>query len=81
MCSNTVQQYELALVVDVDGIGEEVLALLITARYCARCFSLPSLPESPVTDRPSGRQQRACHQATLHFVLLSWEGRLSLIFK
>lgn len=44
LCSNTVQQYELALVVDVDGIGEEVLALLITARYRARCFSLPSLP-------------------------------------
>ncbi|XP_037371987.1 hydrocephalus-inducing protein homolog isoform X2 [Talpa occidentalis] len=34
LCSNTVQKYELALVVDVEGIGEEVLALLITAR-CA----------------------------------------------
>ncbi|XP_032469168.1 hydrocephalus-inducing protein homolog [Phocoena sinus] len=32
LCSNTVQKYELALVVDVEGIGEEVLALLITAR-------------------------------------------------
>ncbi|XP_006860378.1 PREDICTED: hydrocephalus-inducing protein homolog [Chrysochloris asiatica] len=32
LCSNTVQNYELALVVDVEGIGEEVLALLITAR-------------------------------------------------
>nr|XP_004659621.2 hydrocephalus-inducing protein homolog [Jaculus jaculus] len=32
LCSNTVQKYELALVVDVVGIGEEVLALLITAR-------------------------------------------------
>lgn len=32
LCSNTVQEYELALVVDVEGIGEEVLALLITAR-------------------------------------------------
>nr|XP_025038877.1 hydrocephalus-inducing protein-like [Pelodiscus sinensis] len=31
-CSNTVKKYELALVVDVAGIGEEVLALLITAR-------------------------------------------------
>ncbi|KAI4571668.1 hypothetical protein MJG53_013774 [Ovis ammon polii x Ovis aries] len=31
LCSNTVQKYELALVVDVEGIGEEVLALLITA--------------------------------------------------
>uniref|UniRef100_A0A2K6GI04 HYDIN axonemal central pair apparatus protein n=1 Tax=Propithecus coquereli TaxID=379532 RepID=A0A2K6GI04_PROCO len=33
LCSNTVQKYELALVVDVEGVGEEVLALLITARY------------------------------------------------
>ncbi|XP_026975142.1 hydrocephalus-inducing protein homolog [Sagmatias obliquidens] len=32
LCSNTLQKYELALVVDVEGIGEEVLALLITAR-------------------------------------------------
>nr|XP_023421731.1 hydrocephalus-inducing protein homolog [Cavia porcellus] len=32
LCSNTVQKYELALVVDVEGVGEEVLALLITAR-------------------------------------------------
>ncbi|EMP25540.1 Hydrocephalus-inducing protein like protein [Chelonia mydas] len=32
LCSNTVKKYETALVVDVDGIGEEVLALLITAR-------------------------------------------------
>ncbi|XP_055993028.1 hydrocephalus-inducing protein homolog [Sorex fumeus] len=32
LCSNTVQKYELALVVDVEGIGEEVLALLVTAR-------------------------------------------------
>ncbi|XP_069312434.1 hydrocephalus-inducing protein homolog [Eulemur rufifrons] len=32
LCSNTVQKYELALVVDVQGVGEEVLALLITAR-------------------------------------------------
>ncbi|KAH1181798.1 hypothetical protein KIL84_005524, partial [Mauremys mutica] len=32
LCSNAVKKYEMALVVDVDGIGEEVLALLITAR-------------------------------------------------
>ncbi|XP_044515296.1 hydrocephalus-inducing protein homolog [Gracilinanus agilis] len=32
LCSNTVKKYQLALVVDVEGIGEEVLALLITAR-------------------------------------------------
>uniref|UniRef100_A0A8C5ZIQ1 HYDIN/VesB/CFA65-like Ig-like domain-containing protein n=1 Tax=Marmota marmota marmota TaxID=9994 RepID=A0A8C5ZIQ1_MARMA len=46
LCSNTVKKYELALVVDVEGIGEEVLALLITARY-----HLPasSLPESPLS--------------------------------
>lgn len=37
-------------------------------------------PESPVTDCLSGRQQ-ACHQFTLHFALLSWEGRPNLIFK
>ncbi|NWW42685.1 HYDIN protein, partial [Pedionomus torquatus] len=32
LCSNTVKMYELALVVDVDGVGREVLALLLTAR-------------------------------------------------
>ncbi|NXY47659.1 HYDIN protein, partial [Ceuthmochares aereus] len=32
LCSNTVKRYELALVVDVEGVGEEVLALLLTAR-------------------------------------------------
>ncbi|XP_056381388.1 hydrocephalus-inducing protein homolog isoform X2 [Hyla sarda] len=32
LCSNSLKKYELALVVDVDGIGEEVLALPITAR-------------------------------------------------
>uniref|UniRef100_A0A3B4CPM5 HYDIN/VesB/CFA65-like Ig-like domain-containing protein n=1 Tax=Pygocentrus nattereri TaxID=42514 RepID=A0A3B4CPM5_PYGNA len=32
LCSNTVQQYTLALVVDVQGVGEEVLALPIRAR-------------------------------------------------
>ncbi|RXM33054.1 Hydrocephalus-inducing protein [Acipenser ruthenus] len=32
LCSNRVQRYELALVVDVEGIGEEVLALPIVAR-------------------------------------------------
>ncbi|XP_046781643.1 hydrocephalus-inducing protein homolog isoform X4 [Gallus gallus] len=32
LCSNTVKQYEMALVVDVDGVGKEVLALLLTAR-------------------------------------------------
>ncbi|XP_059682609.1 hydrocephalus-inducing protein homolog [Gavia stellata] len=32
LCSNTVKRYELALVVDVDGVGKEVLALPLTAR-------------------------------------------------
>eukprot|EP00079_Xenopus_tropicalis_P024447 XP_012817094.1 PREDICTED: hydrocephalus-inducing protein homolog isoform X1 [Xenopus tropicalis] len=32
ICSNQVKRYELALVVDVDGIGDDVLALPITAR-------------------------------------------------
>ncbi|NXK09844.1 HYDIN protein, partial [Herpetotheres cachinnans] len=31
LCSNTVGRYELALVVDVDGVGKEVSALLLTA--------------------------------------------------
>ncbi|XP_035275425.1 hydrocephalus-inducing protein homolog [Anguilla anguilla] len=32
LCSNTVRLYSLALVVDVRGVGEEVLALPVTAR-------------------------------------------------
>ncbi|KFP89689.1 Hydrocephalus-inducing protein, partial [Apaloderma vittatum] len=57
LCSNTVRSYELALVVDVDGVGKEVLALPLTARCLVpplralnpvvtfgRCFlKLPSL--------------------------------------
>ncbi|KAG8523662.1 Hydrocephalus-inducing protein, partial [Galemys pyrenaicus] len=42
LCSNTVQKYELALVVDVEGIGEEVLALLITARCVVPFLQLVS---------------------------------------
>lgn len=41
------QKYELALVVDVEGIGEEVLALLITARYQPPGLRSASVPESP----------------------------------
>ncbi|XP_048648423.1 hydrocephalus-inducing protein homolog isoform X1 [Marmota marmota marmota] len=40
LCSNTVKKYELALVVDVEGIGEEVLALLITARCVVPALQL-----------------------------------------
>lgn len=36
LCSNTLKRYELALVMDVDGVGTEVSALLLTARY--GCF-------------------------------------------
>ncbi|NXN87253.1 HYDIN protein, partial [Bombycilla garrulus] len=32
LCSNTVKEYELELVVDVDGFGKKVLALTLTAR-------------------------------------------------
>ncbi|XP_054856814.1 hydrocephalus-inducing protein homolog [Eublepharis macularius] len=45
LCSNTVKKYETALVVDVKGIGEEVLALLITARCVtpALCVANPTV--------------------------------------
>ncbi|NXF00345.1 HYDIN protein, partial [Menura novaehollandiae] len=36
LCSNTVMDYYRYLLVDLDGIGEEVVALTITARY--QCF-------------------------------------------
>jgi len=51
LCSNTVKSYELALVVDVEGVGKEVLALPLTARY--QCFpcSLPSLLVHPALAR------------------------------
>ena len=31
--STSVKKYEIALVVDVDGVGEEILSLPITAKY------------------------------------------------
>uniref|UniRef100_A0A8C3Q1J6 HYDIN protein n=1 Tax=Chrysolophus pictus TaxID=9089 RepID=A0A8C3Q1J6_CHRPC len=49
LCSNTVKQYEMALVVDVDGVGKELLALLLTAR----CVVPPLRVLSPVV--PFGR--------------------------
>lgn len=41
------KRYELALVVDVDGVGKEVLALLLTARYRRLPCSLSSLLMHP----------------------------------
>ncbi|NXU75860.1 HYDIN protein, partial [Oreotrochilus melanogaster] len=42
LCSNTVKQYQLALVVDVEGVGKEVLALLITARCVVPKLQVPN---------------------------------------
>ncbi|XP_051512768.1 hydrocephalus-inducing protein homolog [Myxocyprinus asiaticus] len=44
LCSNTVQDYSLALVVDIQGVGEEVLALPIKAR----CVVPDVILENPV---------------------------------
>ena len=33
LCSNTVKRYQVALVVDVEGVGEEIMTIPITARY------------------------------------------------
>uniref|UniRef100_A0A669E0K3 HYDIN/VesB/CFA65-like Ig-like domain-containing protein n=1 Tax=Oreochromis niloticus TaxID=8128 RepID=A0A669E0K3_ORENI len=33
LCSNTVKTYQLSLVVDIEGVGEEILTLPINARY------------------------------------------------
>ncbi|XP_030894071.1 hydrocephalus-inducing protein homolog [Leptonychotes weddellii] len=81
LCSNTVQKYELALVVDVEGVGEEVLALLITARYHTHLLSLfPSVPWA--ASNGLRLLEAACLQSVpTAFVLLSWEGKLNLIFK
>lgn len=49
LCSNTLKRYELALVVDVDGVGKEVLALLLTARYRALPLRLIVSPRASVT--------------------------------
>ena len=32
LCSNTVKKYDLSLVVDVEGVGDEVVRLPVTAR-------------------------------------------------
>ncbi|XP_025031084.1 hydrocephalus-inducing protein-like [Python bivittatus] len=46
ICSNTVKIYETALVVDVKGSGEDVLALPISAR----CFTPPLYVANPVVN-------------------------------
>ncbi|XP_039209471.1 hydrocephalus-inducing protein homolog isoform X12 [Crotalus tigris] len=46
LCSNTVKTYETALVVDVKGSGEDVLALPISAR----CLTLPLHVASPTVN-------------------------------
>ncbi|NWR27030.1 HYDIN protein, partial [Tachuris rubrigastra] len=44
LCSNTVGQYKMELVVDVDGVGEKVSALPLTAR----CFVPPLRALNPI---------------------------------
>lgn len=39
LCANTVKAYRLALVVDVDGVGEEIRTLPINARSGVRVRS------------------------------------------
>uniref|UniRef100_A0A3B4VD89 HYDIN axonemal central pair apparatus protein n=1 Tax=Seriola dumerili TaxID=41447 RepID=A0A3B4VD89_SERDU len=46
LCSNTVRRYRLALVVDVEGVGEEVMTLPINAR----CVVPEIVVETPVLD-------------------------------
>ncbi|KFV66119.1 Hydrocephalus-inducing protein, partial [Dryobates pubescens] len=42
LCSNTVGPYELALVLDVDGVGQELFSLPLTARCVVPALSVPS---------------------------------------
>uniref|UniRef100_A0A8D2LCZ3 HYDIN/VesB/CFA65-like Ig-like domain-containing protein n=1 Tax=Varanus komodoensis TaxID=61221 RepID=A0A8D2LCZ3_VARKO len=46
LCPNTVKTYETALVVDVKGSGEDVLALPIAARYSL--FALAGMERKPI---------------------------------
>ncbi|XP_035521672.1 hydrocephalus-inducing protein homolog [Morone saxatilis] len=46
LCSNTVRRYRLALVVDVEGVGEEIMTLPIHAR----CVVPDIVLETPVLD-------------------------------
>ncbi|XP_056273332.1 hydrocephalus-inducing protein homolog [Pseudoliparis swirei] len=46
LCSNTVKRYRLALVVDVEGVGEEIMTLPISAR----CVVPDVVVETPVLD-------------------------------
>ncbi|XP_068021950.1 hydrocephalus-inducing protein homolog [Melanerpes formicivorus] len=41
LCSNTLGTYELALVVDVDGVGQELLSLPLTARCVVPALRVP----------------------------------------
>ncbi|XP_077372587.1 hydrocephalus-inducing protein homolog [Festucalex cinctus] len=46
LCSNTVKHYRVALVVDVEGVGKEIMALPIIAR----CLVPEIMVETPVVD-------------------------------
>ncbi|KAM7413943.1 hypothetical protein PAMA_018980 [Pampus argenteus] len=46
LCSNTVKRYRLALVVDVEGVGEEIMTLPINAR----CVVPEIVVDTPVLD-------------------------------
>ncbi|XP_075998117.1 hydrocephalus-inducing protein homolog [Genypterus blacodes] len=46
LCSNSVRRYRLALVVDVEGVGEEIMSLPISAR----CVVPELVVETPVLD-------------------------------
>ncbi|XP_019738776.1 hydrocephalus-inducing protein homolog [Hippocampus comes] len=46
LCSNTVKHYRMALVIDVEGVGKEIMALPIIAR----CIVPEIMVETPVVD-------------------------------
>ncbi|XP_061629909.1 hydrocephalus-inducing protein homolog [Phyllopteryx taeniolatus] len=68
LCSNTVKHYRVALVVDVEGVGKEIMALPINAR----CIVPEIMVETPVLDfqkcflnHPYEKKVRLMNQSSL----------------
>uniref|UniRef100_A0A3Q4HS85 Abnormal spindle-like microcephaly-associated protein ASH domain-containing protein n=1 Tax=Neolamprologus brichardi TaxID=32507 RepID=A0A3Q4HS85_NEOBR len=81
LCSNTVRTYQLSLVVDVEGVGEEILTLPINARYInmlnVQTYSNKQLLKSFLSQQ---NESNMSYWAHLHRSLFSISLRLKIFF-
>lgn len=71
LCSNTVRTYQLSLVVDVEGVGEEILTLPINARYINMLNVQTYLNKQLLKSFLSQQNESKCHTGPIYTDLYS----------